>query len=354
MNAIDLRSDTVTRPNPAMYAAMVAAPLGDDVLGDDPTVQKLEALAAEMVGKEAALFVPSGTMGNAIAVGVHCRPGDEILVERTAHNFKYEVAGTARLWGVQSLPLESPGRNGQIPVETLQASIRPEDVHQPRTSLVVLEQTHNLSGGRVLPIAYLDEVGAFCRANRLRFHIDGARLFNAAVALGGEAKEIVRGADSVTFCISKGLGAPAGSLLCGGRAFIEEGRRLRKLLGGGLRQAGVLAAAGIYALEHNIQDLKHDHAHAGALGEALGAVAGLAIRPWPVETNMVYVDFKIGGAAAAERFQATLENAGVRTLQLGASVRLVFHRDVSAASARIAVERAGEAAREALATTGLG
>src|SRR5262245_65600605 len=206
-----------------MYRAMTGAPLGDDVFGDDPTVIRLEERAAELLGKEAALFVPSGTMGNAIALGVHCRPGDEVILERSSHTFNFECGGPARLWGVQAVPLESPERNGRIPLHALRAAIRSKsDVHQPRSRLVVLEETHSLSRGRVLPLDYLEEVALFCRSAGLALHFDGARIFNAAVAMGLSAREVAAGADSVMFCVSKGLGAPVGSLLCGGREFIAE------------------------------------------------------------------------------------------------------------------------------------
>src|SRR5687768_1775994 len=196
-----------------MYRAMTGAPLGDDVFGDDPTVIRLEERAAEMLRKEAAIFVPSGTMGNTIAVAVHCRPGDEVILERSSHTFNFECGGPARLWGVQAVPLESPGKNGQLPVSALRGALRSRsDVHQPRSRLVILEETHNLSGGRVLPLSYLQEAAEFCRTAGLALHLDGARIFNAAVAMGCEAREIAAVADTVMFCVSKGLGAPVGSL----------------------------------------------------------------------------------------------------------------------------------------------
>jgi threonine aldolase len=335
---IDLRSDTVTRPDAAMYRAMVEAPLGDDVFGDDPTVRRLEERAAELLGKAAALFVPSGTMGNTIAVAVHCRPGEEMVLERSSHTYNFEGGGAARLWGVQPVPLDSPGGDGCIPPAAIRAAIRPADVHLCRTRLVVLEETHNLSGGRVLPIEYIAEVGRLCRSAGLALHLDGARIFNAAVALKRPVREIAAGADSVMFCVSKGLGAPAGSLLSGSPEFIQEARRVRKCLGGGMRQAGVLAAAGLHALDHNVERLEEDHLHARWLGEPLAALAGVRVRPWPVETNMVYLDL-LESPGAAARLVERLRRAGVLSVQLGESVRFVFHKDVSGEEARSAVEK---------------
>jgi threonine aldolase len=346
LETIDLRSDTVTRPDPAMLRAMTEAPLGDDVFGDDPTVKLLEERAAEVVGKEAALFVPSGTMGNSIAVSLHCRPGDEMILERSSHTYNFEGGGPARLWGVQASTIEAP--SGRIPVSAIRAAIRPADIHMPRTRLVVLEETHNLSGGRVLPIEYIDEVGAFCRSAGLALHIDGARIFNAAVALGRPAAEIARAADSVMFCISKGLGAPVGSLLCGRREFIAEGRRVRKVLGGGMRQAGLLAACGLHALATNIDRLAEDHARARALGEALLAIPAIEVRPRPIETNMVYVGIAREGPETIDRLAEGLRRRGVLAAKIGRSVRFVFHKDIDAAMALNAVGKIREAVLEAL------
>jgi len=332
---IDLRSDTVTRPDAAMVAALAAAPLGDDVFGDDPTVILLEERAAAILGKEAALFIPSGTMGNSIALAVHCRPGDEAVMERSSHSFNFECGGAARLWGIQVLPIE--GSDGRIPLEAIQASVRPRDVHMPRTRLVVLEQTHNLSGGSVLPVGYIQDAGALCRRAGLLLHLDGARIFNAAVALGCSAAEIAAPADSVMFCISKGLGAPAGSLLCGSGDFIAEARRVRKLLGGGMRQAGILAACGLHALEHNIDRLAEDHANARALGEALAFFPGLRVRPWPVATNMVYLDLPGTRPEAPGLILEALRSQGILALRVGASLRFVFHKDAAGDKARRAI-----------------
>jgi threonine aldolase len=330
---IDLRSDTVTRPDAAMYEALRAAPLGDDVFGDDPTVKRLEEKAAAILGKEAALFVPSGTMGNSIAMAVAARPGDEVIIEASAHSFHFEVGGAARLWGLQLLPLE--GEGGAIPLERIRAAARPPDIHQPRTRMLILEQTANLAGGRVLPVAYLREAGKAAREMGIHFHLDGARIFNAAVASGTPAREHAAPADTVMFCVSKGLGAPAGSLLAGPAALIAEGRRIRKLLGGGMRQAGVLAACGIHALERNVERLAEDHDRARALARAIEARAIHGVRVEPPETNMVYV--RIEGAGP-DRYRKVIEGLaaeGILAVAVrGLAIRLVYHRDISAEAAR--------------------
>ena len=341
---IDLRSDTVTRPDAGMYRAMAEAPLGDDVFGDDPTVIRLEERAAEMLAKEAALFVPSGTMGNSIAVAVHCRPGDEVIVERTSHNYNCETGGSARLWGVQAYPIDAP--DGRIAPDAIRKAVRSADVHLPRSKLVILEETHNLSGGRVLPLDYIREVAAVASGAGLRLHIDGARIFNAAVAMGRPAAEIAAPADSCMFCVSKGLGAPAGSLLTGPRDFIAEARRVRKLLGGGMRQAGILAAAGLHALEHNIERLAEDHAHARAFGEKLRAIPGAGVRP--VETNMVYLDLPRASTQELDRLRSVLQDRGVLAIRIGASFRFVFHKDIPPRQAKEAGDRVAGAVSELL------
>ena len=281
---IDLRSDTVTKPDAPMLEAMCSAPLGDDVFGDDPTVTRLEELAAESLGKEAAIFVPSGPMGNSIAVGTHCSPGDEVIFESLCHTYNFECAGAARLWGVQAVSIA--GDRGVIPLDSIAAAIRPEDVHMARTKLVILEQTSNIAGGCILPLDYLEAVSSLCREHGLRLHIDGARIFNASVASGVEVSSFAACADSVMFCLSKGLGAPAGSVLAGTAETIAEARRLRKLLGGGLRQAGGLAACGIYALGHNIERLGEDHRRAAELAVKLKELNLAGLRISSPDTNM--------------------------------------------------------------------
>jgi threonine aldolase len=332
MHPVDLRSDTVTRPDGAMYDALRAAPLGDDVLGDDPTAKRLEEKSAELLGKEAALFVPSGTMGNSIAIAVSTRPGDEVLIESSSHSLLFEVGGGSRLWGVQMLPLA--GEGGVVPLQAIRDGVKPRDIHTPRSRLVILEQTSNLAGGAVLPLGYLRDVSALCRELGLGFHIDGARIFNAAVAARVPVREFAACADTVMFCLSKGLGAPMGSVLTGPAQIIEEARRVRKLLGGGMRQAGVLAACGLHALEHNVDRLADDHEHARSLADAI-AESGLdGVRVDPPQTNMVYLRADGGGPELYRRIVESLRAEGVLCLAvLGRAVRFVFHKDVSAEGA---------------------
>jgi threonine aldolase len=324
---VDLRSDTVTRPDAPMLEAMVRAPLGDDVFGDDPTVQELEVEAAAVTGKEAALFVPSGTMANSIAVSLLTQPGDEILIEASCHTYNSECAGAAQLWGVQARPL--PGLRGVVPLAAIEAAIRPADIHVPRTSLVVLEQTSNISGGCVLPLDYLESVGTFCRARDLSFHLDGARIFNAAVASGVPVSRYAAPTDTVMFCVSKGLGAPAGSLLAGTRDIISRARKRRKLLGGGMRQAGILAACGLFALRHNVERLRDDHRRARELSAALAALVPRGLEIEPPETNMVYLRWRGDDPARYPNFVRALREEGVLAVALGdRGVRLVLHKDI--------------------------
>ncbi len=288
---IDLRSDTVTHPTPAMREAMYRAEVGDDVYGEDPTVNRLEALAAEMVGKEAALFVPSGTMGNATALLTHCRRGDEIVMGARAHTYLYEVGGAARLNGSPVRPVPNLP-DGTLDRAVLARSFLGDDVHEARTGLLCLENTQNMCGGRVLPPATLRELAAPARARGLPIHLDGARLFNAAVALGIPASALAAEVDSVMFCLSKGLSAPVGSMLAGSREFIAEARRVRKLLGGGMRQAGILAAAGVVALTEMVDRLAEDHANARRLAQGLAELDGILIQPETVETNILFFGVK--------------------------------------------------------------
>ncbi|MGD9600754.1 MAG: low-specificity L-threonine aldolase [Gammaproteobacteria bacterium] len=312
---VDLRSDTVTRPTPAMRAAMAAAELGDDVFGDDPTVNRLQAYVAERCGFEAALWFPSGTQSNLSALMSHCGRGDEYLVGQEAHTYRYEAGGAAVLGSIQPQPLPNLA-DGSIALTELEAAIKPDDPHFARTRLIALENT---IGGRVLPLAYMRDVQALARRRGLALHLDGARAFNAAVALGADIREVCRGFDSVSLCLSKGLGAPAGSVLCGPRAFIECARRCRKILGGGMRQVGLLAAAGLYALEHHVARLATDHAHAEELAHGLAA-AGYEVTP--TRTNMVFMEAPPG-------FAAHCAQRGIVLLD-GARLRLVTHLDVTA------------------------
>jgi threonine aldolase len=334
---IDLRSDTVTRPDPAMLDAMVRAPLGDDVFGDDPTVKRLEEEAAALLGKERALFVPSGTMANSIAIAVATRPGDEALIVASAHSLHFEVGGAARLWGVQLAPLA--GDRGAVPLERIREAVRPEDIHIPRTRMLILEQTANLPGGAVLPLDYLRRAGELARELKLHFHLDGARIFNAAVAAGVPARDFAACADTVMFSISKGLGAPAGSLLAGPAGLIAEARRVRKLLGGGMRQAGILAACGLHALAHNVARLGEDHENARQLAGALTAAGIHRVLLDRPETNMVYVRIDGAGPADYRRVVQALEHEGVLAVTvLGCALRFVFHKDATGERASRACE----------------
>jgi threonine aldolase len=284
---IDLRSDTVTHPSPAMREAMYRAEVGDDVYGEDPTVNRLEALAAERLGKEAALFVASGTMGNAVAILTHCRRGDEIIMGDRSHTYLYEVGGPARLNGSPIRPMRTLA-DGTLDRAQLARSFLGDDVHEARTGLLCIEDTHNMIGGRVLPPATLRELAAPAHQRGIPVHMDGARVFNAAVALGVPVSDLAAEVDSVQFCLSKGLAAPVGSLVAGSRAFIAEARRMRKLLGGGMRQAGIIAAAGVVALEEMVDRLAEDHAHARQLADGLANIPGITIAPATVETNILF------------------------------------------------------------------
>jgi threonine aldolase len=291
MRVVDLRSDTITRPTPSMRRAMAEAEVGDDVFGEDPTVNRLEKTAAERLGKEAALFVPSGTMANLVSLLSHCGRGDEVILGDQSHSYLYEQGGMAALGGIHPRPLRNQP-DGTLSLDEIDAAIRPENVHFPRTRLVCLENTHNRCSGNPLSLAYLAAVSALTKLHGLRLHLDGARLFNAAVGLGVDARELATAADSVSFCFSKALGAPAGSVVCGSRDFIAEARRARKVLGGGMRQAGVLAAACLVALEEMVDRLADDHANAQRLAEGLSHVAGLGVDPVLVRTNMVYASLE--------------------------------------------------------------
>ena len=313
---IDLRSDTVTQPSPEMLACMAAAETGDDVYGEDPTVNALEALAAEMTGKEEALFVTSGTQGNLLALLSHCQRGEEYIAGSEAHTYKFEGGGAAVLGGIQPQPIPFNTR-GELPLADIQAVIKPDNVHFARTRLLCLENT---TAGRVLSMEYLAEFSAFADERGLGKHLDGARVFNAAVKLGVPVTEITRHFDSVSICLSKGLATPVGSVLVGTRDLVNEARKWRKMVGGGMRQAGVIAAAGIHALENHIERLAEDHANAANFAEGISQLSGISSAP--AETNMVMV--QTDRFAELSRFLAEHD---VRV----SSPRFVFHRDVSSA-----------------------
>lgn len=319
MSIIDLRSDTVTLPTAGMREAMARAELGDDVYGEDPTVNRLEATLAERLGFAAALFVPTGTMSNLLGLMAHCGRGDEYIVGQQAHTYKYEGGGAAVLGSIQPQPIDGEA-DGSLDLAKVEAAIKQDDFHFARTRLLALENTMQ---GKVLPLTYLAAAREMTRRRGLALHLDGARLYNAAVKLGVDAREITRHFDSVSVCLSKGLGAPVGSVLCGDAELIGRARRLRKMVGGGMRQAGGLAAAALYALDQQVERLAEDHANAEALGRGL-AELGYSIEP--VQTNMVYVDLGEQAGALGEH----LAERGIR-VSPAARLRLVTHLDVKSA-----------------------
>ncbi|MBZ9666257.1 low-specificity L-threonine aldolase [Pseudomonas sp. LMG 31766] len=318
MPLIDLRSDTVTQPTAAMREAMMAAELGDDVYGEDPTVNRLEAWLADELGFAAALFVPTGTMSNLLGLMAHCERGDEYIVGQQAHTYKYEGGGAAVLGSIQPQPIDGEA-DGSLDLAKVEAAIKQDDFHFARTRLLALENTMQ---GKVLPLDYLAAARELTRRRGLSLHLDGARLYNAAVKLGVPAREITQHFDSVSVCLSKGLGAPVGSVLCGSVALIARARRLRKMVGGGMRQAGVLAAAGLYALQHQVERLAEDHANAARLGSALIEL-GYSVEP--VQTNMVYV--QLGERAGTVK--AFMAERGI-AVSAAPRLRLVTHLDVGA------------------------
>ena len=322
---IDLRSDTVTRPSAAMMEAIMAAEVGDDVFGEDPTVAALEAETARLLGKEAAVFVPSGTMGNQMAVRIHTSPGDEVILEADAHIRHYEGGAAAGLSGVQLHCLE--GHRGTLTALQVEGAIRPGNDWDPITRLVCLENTHNRAGGTIVPLDAIEDIGRLCRERGIAFHLDGARLWNATAATGIPESTYAAPFDTVNVCLSKGLGAPVGSVLVGSAGHIRLARRARKAFGGGMRQAGLLAAAGLHALKHHRAGLKTDHANARTLAEGLATFRNVAVDPSGVETNIVMFDV-IDGRTALETL-AQLQTAGVRMVPFGPRrIRATTHRDV--------------------------
>jgi len=323
MHLVDLRSDTVTRPTEDMYEAMRCAPLGDDVLGDDTTVIRLEALAAETVGMESAMFVPSGTMSNQIALACHCERGDAILIEEEAHILYYEVGASAVIGGVVSWTL--PSKGGAMDPGEVERKILKSSLHTPGTKLICLENTHNRAGGTIIPQPYMREYRTIADRHGVRVHLDGARAFNAAVAQGIKVSEITQYVDSVSVCLSKGLGSPIGSLLCGTSGMIGRARVWRKRLGGGMRQAGLLAACGIVSLTGRVNRLKDDHDRAKKFASAINSLEGASVDLESVQTNMVMVDLSDHATAVA----SNLEAQGVLCLPTGPKrLRFVFHSDI--------------------------
>lgn len=324
MSNIDLRSDTVTKPSLEMRKAIVVAEVGDDVWGDDPTVNKLQDMCKELTGKPAALFVTSGCMANQLAVKCHTNPAEEIIAEWDSHIVKYEIAGPAFLSGVQVMPLK--GVHGVMDPDDVKEHIRPDWYHYPKTSLVCIENTHNRAGGTIYPLEDIKAISKVCKENDLKLHLDGARIFNASVESGVSVNEYASQADSISFCFSKGLGAPVGSVLCGNEDFITRAHKFRKILGGGMRQSGLLAAAAIYALENNVERLKDDHKNAKHFAEEISKLDWVELEPDSVQTNIVIYRTRRNAAELVEILKAKgilISNDGP------GKMRAVFHLDVS-------------------------
>jgi len=327
MKTHDLRSDTVTRPGAGMRKAMAEAEVGDDVYAEDPTVNKLQETAAEVTGKEAALFVSSGSMGNLIPIYLNCGRGNELLIESHGHSVQHELAGITAVAG--SLPIMIPAEKGILEPALLEPWIQPDIYYCARTRMIILENTHNSAGGTFYPLATLKDVSAFARRKGLSLHMDGARLFNAAAASGVPARALCAETDTVTFCLSKGLGAPVGAMLCGTRDLIGEARRVRKMLGGGMRQAGIIAAAGVYALTHNVERLSEDHENATTIARALAGTTWAKLDPRDVVTNIIY--FRTPGRTAAAVVDALARQGILSGASAADQVRFVTHIDISQA-----------------------
>jgi threonine aldolase len=328
MKVVDLRSDTMTRPTPTMSRAMAEADVGDDVFGEDPTVNKLEEMAADRIGKEAALFVASGTMGNLVSLLAHCGRGEEIILGSLSHTFFFEQGGSAAVGGIHPRTIANQP-DGTLLLPEIEAAIRADNVHFPQTRLIVLENTHNLCSGYPLDIDYMQAVGNIARRHDLKIHVDGARFFNAAVALGVQPDKLAAEADSVSFCLSKGLAAPVGSVVCGSLDFIARARRARKVVGGGMRQAGVLAAAGIVALTEMVDRLADDHANARKLAEGLAEMPGLSIDLSQIKSNIVFFELTRDDMTA-EQLVIGLDDEGARMLPVGVGrIRAVTHYHIT-------------------------
>jgi threonine aldolase len=336
MNVIDLRSDTVTRPSAPMRKAMAEAEVGDDVFGEDPTVNRLQETIAVMFGKEAGLFVPSGVMGNEVSIKTHTQPGDEVIVEQDAHIAVYETAAPAVLSSVLLRTL--PGMNGVLTADQIKSALRYKAYYMPRTSLICLENTHGRSGGTIYPIEELRAIGSLAAAEGMRVHLDGARIWNASVATGISLKEYASCADSVSVCLSKGLGAPVGSVILGSRAFIERARTYRKMFGGGMRQAGVLAAAGLYAIENNIARLEEDHRKARTFVQLIAGVSSFTIDRSSVQTNMVIAEIHNPNLTQQSVLHALQSKGVLLTPERSKGIRAVMHLDVSIEDVRRAAD----------------
>ena len=341
---IDLRSDTVTKPSASMRAAMAAAEVGDDVFLEDPTLNRLQERAAQLFAREAALFVPSGTMGNLICIMALTRPGQEVISEESGHTYNYEMAGMCSIAGV--LPRVIAGVEGILSWEAIHRAIRPKVYYRPQTALVTLENTHNMAGGTVYRTALVDEICDKAHDSGILVHMDGARIFNAAEHLGESVSSMTKKCDSIQFCLSKGLGAPAGSMIVGSREFIERCRSIRKMLGGGMRQAGVLAAAGLIALEEGPRRLKEDHDNAKRLAQGLARIQGIALDAEKVQTNIVIFSLENSRLPSAE-FIAELRNRNILALPVdGFRVRMVTHLELNPAAIDRAIEAAAEIMRK--------
>ena len=338
MKIIDMRSDTVTRPTEEMRRVMAVAEVGDDVYGEDPSVNRLQEMAAEKMGKEAGLFVPSGTMGNLLSVLAVCQRGDEVIMGNLGHTFLFEGGGISALGGV--FPHTLPNQpDGTIRLKDIENAIRPNDIHDPVSRMVILENTHNRCGGTVLPVNYMQETADLAHRNNLHFHLDGARVFNAAAALGVDVKDITRHVDSVTFCLSKGLCAPVGSVVCGTSEFIKRGLRIRKVLGGGMRQAGILAAAGMISLEKMTQRLGEDHARASTLAKGLAGIPGIVFEMGMPQTNMVFPSLTNEVKSSTNEVAAHLRDLGVKVGMVAERrFRLVLHYWITDEDVTITIE----------------
>lgn len=335
---IDLRSDTITLPDEIMRRAIYEAELGDDVYGEDPTVNRLQEMAADIIGKEAAMLVPSGTMGNQIAILTHCQPGTEVIMEADSHIYYYEAAAASAFAGIQPRPLQ--GQKGVLPADLVEWAIRQDDIHLPPTSLICLENTHNRAGGRIFPLEEMKAVFEVAKKHFLPVHLDGARVFNASIASGVSVKDFAACTSSVQFCLSKGLGAPVGSIIAGSEAFIEEARRWRKRLGGGMRQAGIIAASGIVALETMIDRLAEDHTNARLLAEGLAELKGIDFNPGDVDTNIVIVK---PTAMSVRDLGQQLEKQGVLTVVMQPDrIRFTTNKEVSREDIEKTIKIVGE------------